>query len=59
MASRTLSVVAKAMPCALPHAAALEFQAQLQKEQLLEDQPAVGGRRELCNWAKGVPSGGK
>ena len=49
----------KADAGALPHAAALQFQAQLQKEELLEDQPPVGRRRPALQLGKGRALGRK
>ena len=45
MASRTLSLVAKRDAAALFHAPALQLEAQLQKEQLFKDEPAMGRSR--------------
>ena len=59
MASRTLSVVAKAMPCALPHAAALEFEAELEEEELFEDEAAMGGRGKALQLGEGRAFGRK
>ena len=42
----------KADSHALPHAAALEFQPQFQKEKLLEDQPPVSRRRPALQLRK-------